>query len=40
MNECMYCGGGCETSDDYMCDGYAGDIDGLYQTEEIENYDQ
>lgn len=30
MSECRYCGGECETSDEYMCDGYAGDIDNLY----------
>lgn len=27
---CRYCGGDCENQDDYMCDGYAGDIDNLY----------
>jgi hypothetical protein len=36
MSECRYCGGECETSDEYMCDGYAGDIDNLYG-EELDN---
>ena len=33
QSECRYCGGECETSDEYMCDGYAGDIDNLYAEE-------
>ena len=33
-SECRYCGGECETSDEYMCDGYAGDIDNLYAEED------
>ena len=31
---CRYCGGNCPNEPDdseYLCDGYAGDIDGLYQ---------
>ena len=31
--ECRYCGGGCPNEPDdseYLCDGYSGDIDGLY----------
>ena len=43
MSECKYCGGNCpeqvdkngEARAEFICDGYAGDIDGLYQ--EIEN---
>ena len=28
---CHYCGGNCNNNDpDYMCDGFAGDIDGLF----------
>jgi len=36
MSECRYCGGECETSDEYMCDGYAGDIDNLYGDDDDE----
>jgi hypothetical protein len=35
--ECRYCGGNCpnEPGDsEYLCDGFAGDIDGLYAEEE------
>tara|TARA_B100001250_G_scaffold333364_1_gene299001 strand:+ start:206 stop:328 length:123 start_codon:yes stop_codon:yes gene_type:complete len=32
INEpCRYCGGDCPRTPDYMCDGYAGDIDNLYE---------
>lgn len=31
MSDCMYCGGDCPNQEEYMCDGYAGDIDGLYK---------
>ena len=27
--ECSYCGGSCPTDEEYVCDGYAGDVDGL-----------
>ena len=30
MEACLYCGGGCHADSDFQCDGYAGDIDGLY----------
>ena len=34
INEpCRYCGGDCPRTPDYMCDGYAGDIDNLYEEE-------
>ena len=35
--DCYYCGGNCpnEPEDsEYLCDGFAGDIDGLYAKEE------
>lgn len=34
-DECRYCGGNCpnESKDGDVCDGYAGDIDGLYEQE-------
>ena len=35
--ECHYCGGNCPNEPDdseYLCDGFAGDIDGLYAEEE------
>ena len=40
MNDCKYCGGNCpeqvdkngEARAEFICDGYAGDIDGLYST--------
>ena len=28
---CKYCGGNCPNDPDNSCDGYAGDIDGLYK---------
>ena len=30
MSECKYCGGDCSNQEEYMCDGYSGDIDNLY----------
>ena len=27
---CFYCGGNCPHDEDHACDGYLGDIDGLY----------
>jgi hypothetical protein len=30
---CKYCGGNCPNDEDHACDGYLGDIDGLYQGE-------
>lgn len=27
---CRYCGGDCPNDEDNACDGYSGDIDGLY----------
>jgi len=37
IDKCMYCGGDCEYNDkiehnNYLCDGYEGDIDNLYNT--------
>ena len=29
--ECKYCGGDCPNDEDHACDGYLGDIDGLYE---------
>ena len=29
--ECKYCGGDCPNDEDNACDGYSGDIDGLYE---------
>ena len=37
VKECYYCGGNCPNEPDdseYMCDGFAGDIDGLYAEED------
>ena len=34
MSNCRYCGGNCENEPEdskYLCDGFAGDIDGLYK---------
>ena len=31
---CRYCGGDCPNQPNYMCDGYSGDIDNLYEEEE------
>ena len=44
MNNCKYCGGECpeqvlkngEARADFLCDGYAGDIDNLYGDEDVE----
>ena len=30
---CKYCGGNCPNDEDHACDGYLGDIDGLYSEE-------
>ena len=43
MSECKYCGGNCpeqvdkngEARAEFICDGYAGDIDGLYRESTI-----
>ena len=38
--ECHYCGGNCPNEPDdseYLCDGFAGDIDGLYAKEEASD---
>ena len=37
IKNCMYCNGDCEYNDkiehnNYLCDGYEGDIDNLYNT--------
>lgn len=34
MSNCRYCGGNCENEPEdskYLCDGFAGDIDSLYE---------
>jgi hypothetical protein len=39
MSNCRYCGGNCENEPEdskYLCDGFAGDIDGLYKEVEDE----
>jgi hypothetical protein len=44
MSECKYCGGDCpeqvekngEARAEFICDGYAGDIDGLYKEIKIQ----
>jgi hypothetical protein len=28
---CRYCGGHCEDQEEFACDGYLGDVDGLYE---------
>lgn len=33
---CRYCGGACPTDPDNCCDGYAGDIDGLYSQQKAD----
>ena len=33
MDKCKYCNGNCPNDSDYMCDGYAGDIDNLYEND-------
>ena len=35
---CKYCNGDCENQEDYMCDGYSGDIDGLYSEGESDEF--
>ena len=35
MSECKYCGGDCPNQEEYMCDGYSGDIDNLYGDGEL-----
>jgi len=37
--ECKYCGGDCPNDEDHACDGYLGDIDGLYESEEVMELD-
>tara|TARA_Y100001949_G_scaffold154845_1_gene142705 strand:+ start:42 stop:176 length:135 start_codon:yes stop_codon:yes gene_type:complete len=43
MSNCLYCGGNCEKEPEdskYLCDGFAGDIDGLYRVytpQEVED---
>ena len=37
--ECKYCGGDCPNDEDHACDGYLGDIDGLYEAEEVMELD-
>ena len=37
MSNCRYCGGNCENEPEdskHLCDGFAGDIDGLYKGDE------
>ena len=36
MSNCKYCGGDCPNQEEYMCDGYSGDIDNLYGEVEDE----
>tara|TARA_R100000742_G_C4254386_1_gene72421 strand:+ start:690 stop:833 length:144 start_codon:yes stop_codon:yes gene_type:complete len=44
MNDCKYCGGDCpeqvlkngEDRAEFLCDGYASDIDNLYGDEDVE----
>ena len=36
--ECKYCGGDCPNDEEHACDGYLGDIDGLY-ADELEEYE-
>lgn len=39
-HECYYCGGNCpnEPEDsEYLCDGFAGDIDNLYAESEVSD---
>jgi hypothetical protein len=28
---CLYCGGNCPNDEEHACDGYLGDVDGLYE---------
>jgi len=40
ISACRYCGGNCHNNNpDYMCDGFAGDINGLYTADVIVLYD-
>ena len=39
MGKCKYCNGNCPNDPDYMCDGYAGDIDNLYENERANEDD-
>ena len=42
LEECCYCGGNCpnELEDsEFLCDGFAGDIDNLYKEERKEKKD-
>ena len=37
MGNCRYCGGNCENEQQisrFLCDGFAGDIDGLYKEQD------
>jgi len=34
--ECKYCGGDCPNDEEHACDGYLGDIDGLYEAAECK----
>ncbi|MDA9374057.1 hypothetical protein N9R43_01610 [bacterium] len=34
---CRYCGGDCPNDEDHACDGYSGDIDGLYEGYKIRD---
>lgn len=31
---CRYCGGNCPQDEEYACDGYLGDIDELYSSQQ------
>ena len=34
VEECKYCGGDCPNDEEHACDGYLGDIDGLYEADD------
>ena len=34
VEPCRYCGGNCASDEDNACDGYSGDVDGLYASDE------
>lgn len=38
--ECKYCGGDCPNDEDHACDGYSGDIDGLYEESYQDRYNK
>lgn len=38
--ECRYCGGDCPNDEDNACDGYLGDIDGLYEGNDEEKVEE